>query len=63
MNMHDWFERYVGGTEDLDFDEALGWAGLRLIRDESQWRIEEIGDASADQIRLRLGWLTGRHDK
>src|SRR6185437_16359731 len=37
VNMHDWFERHVGGTEDMDYDEALGWAGLRIVRD-STWR-------------------------
>lgn len=63
MNLHDWFERQVGGTEDMDFDEALGWAGLRLVRDGAQWRIEEVPDASPDQLRVRLGWITGRHDK
>jgi predicted metalloprotease with PDZ domain len=64
MNMHDWFERHVAGAEDMDFDEALRWAGLRIVRsDTGPWRIEEMPDASPDQIRVRLGWITGRHDK
>jgi predicted metalloprotease with PDZ domain len=59
-----WFERHVGGTDDMDYDAALGWAGLRLVRaDSGSWRIEEIPDATADQIRVRMGWVTGRHDK
>ena len=63
MDMREWFERHVGGTEDMNFDEALGWAGLRLVRsDSAAWAIEEIPDASPDQMKVRLGWLTGRHD-
>ena len=62
--MKAWFERHVGGVDDMDYDAALGWAGLRLLRAESgPWRIEEIPDATADQIRVRMGWITGRHDK
>ena len=64
MNMHDWFERHVGGTEDLDFDEALRWAGLRLVRsDTGPWTIEELPDATPEQVKVRLGWITGRHDR
>jgi predicted metalloprotease with PDZ domain len=62
-NIREWFERHVAGTEDMNFDEALGWAGLRLVRDSTQWRIQEIDDASLEQVRVRLGWITGRHDK
>jgi predicted metalloprotease with PDZ domain len=62
-NMHDWFERHVGGTEDMNYDEALGWAGLRLVRDGEQWRIEENSDVTPAQLKVRLGWITGRHDK
>jgi predicted metalloprotease with PDZ domain len=63
-NMHPWFETHVGGTEDMDYDEALAWAGLRLIRFEpGRWVIEELPDATPEQLRVRLGWITGRHDK
>lgn len=61
--LRDWFDRFVGGTEDLDFDEALTWAGLRLVRDEPAWRIEELPDATPAQLRVRMGWVTGRHDR
>jgi hypothetical protein len=48
----------------MDYDEALGWAGLKLVRTESgPWRIEETPDATAEQLRVRLGWVTGRLDK
>ena len=59
-NMHDWFERHVAGTEDMDYDEALAWAGLKLVRsDRDPWRIEEIPDATPQQLRVRNGWLSG----
>ncbi|HJQ21240.1 MAG TPA: hypothetical protein VJ867_12900 [Gemmatimonadaceae bacterium] len=64
VNMHDWFDAHVGGTEDMDYDEALGWAGIRLVRSDSgAWSLEPIADPTPDQERVRLGWLTGRLDK
>ncbi|HEX7938909.1 MAG TPA: hypothetical protein VF483_07925 [Gemmatimonadaceae bacterium] len=62
-NLSPWFDRFVGGTDDLDFDEALGWAGLRLVRDSETWRIEEDSTAFPSQVKVRLGWVTGRLDK
>jgi len=61
VNMHDWFDKHVGGTEDMDYDEALGWAGLKLVRpDSGSWRIEALPDATPAQLRVRSGWLSGR---
>ena len=63
-NLHDWFERHVGGKEDMDYDEALSWAGLRLVRsDSTPWSIVEMPEVTATQMRVRLGWLTGRYDR
>ena len=59
-NMHDWFERHVGGTEDVDFDRVLAGAGLRLNRDGARWSIEPVPGATAEQLKIREGWLTGR---
>jgi predicted metalloprotease with PDZ domain len=60
VDMHDWFETHVGGTEDMDYDQALGWAGLRLVRsDSTRWSIEEISGATPEQLRVRRGWLSG----
>ena len=59
-DMHAWFERYVGGTDDLDYDALLARAGLRLVRGD-QWRIEEIPDATPAQRAVRDGWTSGRH--
>ncbi|HEU4996642.1 MAG TPA: hypothetical protein VFT29_17620 [Gemmatimonadaceae bacterium] len=63
-NMHAWFEKHVGGTEDMDYDEALGWAGLKLVKsDTGPWSIEELPDATPAQMKVRMGWITGRIDK
>ena len=60
MNMHEWFEKHVGGTEDMDYDEALGWAGLKLMRaDSTRWSIEGLPAATPEQMRVRNGWLSG----
>jgi predicted metalloprotease with PDZ domain len=59
-NMHDWFERHVGGTEDMDYDSVLSGAGLRLVRpDSGAWSLEPIPDATPEQLRVRMGWITG----
>ena len=57
--LHRWFERYVGGTEDLDYDALLAGAGLRLVRGD-RWTIEEMPDATPAQLVVRRGWITGR---
>jgi len=60
-DMHPWFERYVGGTEDLDYDALLARAGLRITRGD-RWHIQEIPDASAAQRAVRHGWITGQRE-
>ena len=60
-DLHPWFERYVGGTDDLDYDALLARAGLRLVRGD-QWRIEEVPDATPAQRVIRDGWITGRRN-
>lgn len=60
MDMRDWFATHVGGTEDPDFDEALSWAGLRLVRGDTSWSIEELPNATPAQLRVRAGWIAGR---
>lgn len=59
VNMHDWFTRCVGGTDDVDFDAVLAGAGLRLNRDGARWTIETLPDATPEQLHIRQGWLTG----
>ena len=65
-NLHPWFERYVGGTDELPWDETLRLAGLRLIlsaaagEDGREYRVEEMLDPTVEQRRVREGWLSGR---
>ena len=59
-DLHRWFDRHVGGTDDPDYDQLLARAGLRLIRGDV-WRIEEIPDATPTQRSIRDGWTSGRH--
>jgi predicted metalloprotease with PDZ domain len=58
-DMHVWFDRYVGGTEDLDYDALLARTGLRLVRGDV-WKIEELPTASEAARIVRQGWVTGR---
>jgi predicted metalloprotease with PDZ domain len=58
-DMHAWFERYVGGTDDMDYDAQLAKLGLRLVRGDA-WHLEELPDATAEQRRIRDGWVSGR---
>ncbi|MDE3174142.1 MAG: M61 family metallopeptidase [Gemmatimonadota bacterium] len=58
-NLHDWFDRCVGGTDDVDFDGVLAGAGLRLDRSGPRWTIELEPNPTPDQLRVRNGWLTG----
>jgi predicted metalloprotease with PDZ domain len=61
-DLHDWFERYVAGTEELPWRETLGLAGLELrIGDgaERTYELRESRSASEAQLRVREGWLSG----
>ena len=60
VDMSEFFKRHVAGREDPPFDAALAQAGLRLVRGDATWRIEEIAGATAAQLRVREGWLAGR---
>ncbi|HVE78677.1 MAG TPA: hypothetical protein VNA89_07440 [Gemmatimonadaceae bacterium] len=63
VDMHPWFERYVGGAEDLPWVPTLALAGLRLVvRGEGaqrDYQIVEASDATTAQMRVRDGWLRG----
>ena len=65
VDMHAWFDRFVGGTDDMDYDEVLGLAGMKLVRDQNasgaaQWRIEPVPEATAAQVAIREGWVRGK---
>jgi len=46
--LDDWFTRALTSTEELDYDEALEWYGLRFAEDGS-WSMEVRPDASPEQ--------------
>ena len=58
-DMHPWFERYAGGTDDLDYEALVARAGLRLLRTD-RWKLEEAPDATPAQRLIREGWVSGR---
>jgi predicted metalloprotease with PDZ domain len=63
-DMHPWFERYVGGVEDLPWDETLAKAGLTLTVTrpagaEPTYVLGEAPGATEAQRRVREGWLAG----
>jgi predicted metalloprotease with PDZ domain len=47
------FARYVTGTEELDYDAALGHVGLRLVAGE----LVDLEKVTAGQRALRRSWL------
>jgi predicted metalloprotease with PDZ domain len=58
-DMHAWFTKFVGGTEDLPFDDILALAGLRLDRSGQRWVLEEIPNATPHQVAIRDAWMSG----
>ena len=62
-DMHDWFERYVGGVEELPFARTLALAGMavspRGVGDDREYEVRELPNSTAEQLRVRVGWLTG----
>lgn len=62
-DLHDWFARYVGGVEDPPFAATLALAGLSLsTRDEdgrTVYVVAPMPNATAEQLAVRHGWLTG----
>lgn len=57
-----WVERAVASTDELEYDEALAWLGLRFApatddQPASAWRLE-LDPAASDPARARLeAWL------
>ena len=62
VDMHAWFDRHVGGTEDMNYEEVLTPAGLRITQAQgtAPWKLEPIENASAAQAAIRNGWVSGR---
>ncbi|HMF56774.1 MAG TPA: hypothetical protein VK619_10560, partial [Pyrinomonadaceae bacterium] len=65
FNLHDFFERYVRGTEMPPYDEALASVGLRLVRENRpgqnhvEYHIEDAQVLSHPALTLRRSWLNG----
>jgi predicted metalloprotease with PDZ domain len=63
-DLHSWFERYVGGTEELPFAEALAKVGLTLTASEDstgkKYTVAPAPSATKEQIARRELWLA--HD-
>lgn len=59
--LHPWFDQYVGGVDDLPWDDLLKLVGLTLTRPAAgatgRWTIAESPDATAEQVKLREAWL------
>jgi predicted metalloprotease with PDZ domain len=63
-DFHPWFERYVGGVEDLPWTETLARAGLSLTiatdgGGQRRYTLGEAANATAEQVAVREGWLSG----
>lgn len=66
-NMSDFFTKYVRGVEMPPYDEGLAFVGMKLTRIPStrnsmnitQYKIEEIPNASAQVRAQRAAWLKG----
>jgi predicted metalloprotease with PDZ domain len=63
-DLRGWFARHVGGTEDVDYRALFQPLGLAVtVTGEGSARryaLTEIPGATAEQVRLREGWLAGR---
>ena len=63
-NMHAWFERYVGGTEELPFAESLAKVGLSLTSASdsagTKYTVAPAPSATKEQLARRERWLA--HD-
>lgn len=62
VDLHPWFTRYAGGTDDLPWDETLAAVGLRLTvtdaPDGKSYVVAEDPDATDAARRLRSRWLS-----
>src|SRR5437899_5632341 len=52
-----WFKRTVSSTQELEYDDALDWYGLRFA--VGTWTLERREDASVQQKARLTAWLGG----
>jgi predicted metalloprotease with PDZ domain len=64
VDLSDFFRRHAHDVQPPPYDEAFGYAGLRLVRTpegaRTNFRIEKDDKASADARALRERWLKGK---
>ncbi|MFC1553040.1 M61 family metallopeptidase [candidate division KSB1 bacterium] len=65
MDMKEWFRKTVSSTEELEYDEALEWFGLRFAGSDEQDPVQkwnfEIREAAAESQKNRMKkWLMSR---
>jgi len=60
-DLHDWFARYVGGTEELPFAESLARVGLTLTMTgdstNRKYTVAPASDATKEQLARRAKWM------
>lgn len=68
-NMKDFFDKYVRDVQVPPYDEGLEFVGLKLTRTDAtrpngdkftNYNIEELPNATAEQIAHRKAWLAGK---
>jgi hypothetical protein len=55
-----WLKKAVASREELDYDEALDWFGLRFAHGDGEtrsWRLEVRDDATPAQRERLKAWL------
>jgi predicted metalloprotease with PDZ domain len=61
VNLHDWFARYVAGTDELPFAASLAKVGLTLTASgdsaSKEYKVAPAPDATPEQIARRTQWL------
>ena len=60
-DLHDWFARYVGGTEELPFAESLEKVGLTLTKTgdstNRKYTVAPASVATKEQVARRAKWM------
>ncbi|MGP0063108.1 MAG: M61 family metallopeptidase [Isosphaeraceae bacterium] len=62
VDLKEWFRKAISSTEELDYQEALDWYGLRFKPDEDPskvWKLEIRTDAMDVQKEHLRAWLDG----
>ncbi|MFC1731481.1 M61 family metallopeptidase [candidate division KSB1 bacterium] len=68
IDMKDWFRKTVSSTEELEYDKALEWFGLRFAGTDAQdsaqeWNLEIRKDATESQKDRMQKWLRSATDR